>query len=65
MSGTSPMSSAGASPALHQISGMIEDTKESLSDSRIAKLWLQYLDMVDIVCRFLRSERTGNWKLHL
>ena len=65
MSGTTPMSSAGASPAIHRISGMIEATKESLSDSRNAELWLQFLDMVDIVCWFLMSERTGNWKLHL
>ena len=50
MSGTTPMSSAGASPSIPRISGMIEATKESLSDSRNAELWLQFLDMVDIVC---------------
>ena len=65
MSGNTPKSSAGTSPALHRISGMIETMKQSLRGSRNSKLWLQYLDMVNILCRFLRSERTGNWKLHL
>ena len=65
MFGTTPMSSAGASPAVHRVSGMIEATKESLCDSRNAQIWLQSLDMVRIVCWFPRSERTRNWKLHL
>ena len=65
MSGTAPMSSAGASPAVHRVSGMIEATKESHCDSRNAKLLLQYLDMISIVWWLPRSERTGNWKLHL
>ena len=65
MSGTTPMSSAGASPAVHRVSGMIEAIKESLCDSRNPKLLLQYLDMVSIVCWFPRSEWTGNWNLHL
>ena len=32
---------------------------------RTAQLWLQYMDMVDILRRFARAERTGNWHLHL
>ena len=32
---------------------------------RTAQLWLQYMDMVDILRRFVRAERTGNWHLHL
>ena len=50
MSGTSPMSCAGASPAVHGVSGMIEATTQSLCDSRNTKLWLQYLDRLSIVC---------------
>ena len=65
MPGTTLMSSAGASPALHRISSMIEATKESLCDCRNTKPLLQCLDMVNIVCLFLTSEQTGNWKLHL
>ncbi|PIK60313.1 hypothetical protein BSL78_02744 [Apostichopus japonicus] len=33
--------------------------------SRTALLWFQYMDMVNILERFLKAERTGNWGLHL
>ena len=33
--------------------------------SRTAALWSQYMDMVDILRKFLRAERTENWALHL
>ena len=39
--------------------------KDEISKSRTAKLWLQYMAMLDIFRRFLKVERTGNWKLHL
>jgi len=40
--------------------------KNKLStDSRTAKLWVQYLDHVNVVERFILAERTGNWFLHL
>ncbi len=32
---------------------------------RTAKLWLEYIDYVDIVKLFIRAERMGNWNLHL
>jgi hypothetical protein len=35
------------------------------SSSRTAALWLQYMAMIDILCKFLRAERTGNLTLHL
>jgi hypothetical protein len=30
-----------------------------------AALWLQYMAMIDILRKFLRAERTGNWTLRL
>ena len=33
-----------------------------LSDSR---MWLQHMNMTDILRKFLKAERTGHWKLHL
>ena len=30
-----------------------------------AKLWLEYIDMVNIVRAFIRSERTGDWSPRL
>ena len=43
----------------------IEMVKDELASSKTAQLWFQYLDMIDIVCNFIKAERTGNWALHL
>ena len=49
-----------------RIKELLRNKTESLkSSSRTAVLWLQYMDMVDILRKFLRAERTGNWALHL
>ena len=36
-----------------------------MATNRTAKLWLQYMAMVDIPKKFIRAERTGNFNLHL
>ena len=41
------------------------DMTKSITRLRLAKLWMQYMDMVNIVHKFLRAERTGNWDLHI
>jgi len=41
------------------------EKKEYLESSRIAKLWLQYMDMIDILHRYIQAEHTGSWELHL
>jgi len=33
--------------------------------SRTSALWVQYMSMIDILCKFIRAECTGNWELHL
>jgi hypothetical protein len=38
---------------------------EMASDSRTARLWLQYMHYVHIIKLFITAERTGNWCLHL
>lgn len=40
-------------------------TKKTSLTSRTPELWMQYMSMVDILKRFLKAERTGNWLLHL
>ncbi|PIK60573.1 hypothetical protein BSL78_02509 [Apostichopus japonicus] len=42
----------------------LEDLRQTMT-SRTAILWFQYMDMVNILQRFLKAERTGNWGLHL
>ncbi len=53
------------SEAIIRIGNALEATKESLISSRTARLWMQYMDMVDVLRKFIRAERTGNWNLHL
>lgn len=38
---------------------------KSMKSSRTSTLWLQYMDMIDILRRYIRAERTGNWEFHL
>ena len=37
----------------------------SLESSKTASLWLQYLEMIDILRNFIRAQRTGKWELYL
>lgn len=50
---------------LNIIAQRVEDEKMALKHDRTAVLWLRYMEMVDLVRAFIRSERTGNWDLHL
>ena len=50
---------------LDRIERQLEEEKRKMDGHRTAQLWLQYMDMVDILRRFVRAERTGNWHLHL
>ena len=43
----------------------IKTYKNNLSSSRTANLWFQYKEMVEILCKFIKAERTGNFSLHL
>ena len=48
------------------ISKIMENFKAELSSkSRTAKLWIQYLEYINIIKVFIRAERTGNWHAHL
>ena len=53
------------SQILQLIARHLEAEKEKMVDDRTTALWLQYMVMLDLVCAFIRSERTGNWNLHL
>ena len=47
-----------------RIKGKLDDLKQTMT-MRTSMLWLQYLDMVSILQRFIKAERMANWKLHL
>ena len=51
--------------AIGKIKHLLHQQKESLQDNSTAKLWLQYMDMVDILRKSIKAERTGHWAQHL
>ena len=57
--------SLGTDTRLKEISGKYEEGKGTFKEKRTASLWLQYMEMIDILKTFIKAERTGNWKLHL
>ena len=54
----------GENQLLQRISAKLRERKRSLI-GKTTQLWLQYMSTVDILKRFLKAERTGNWLLHL
>ena len=61
---TVPVAEVCAAEVLTRIQTKLNEEKAKM-DMPTSLLWIQYLDMVDILCRFLKAERTGNWSLHL
>eukprot|EP00745_Piridium_sociabile_P030472 TRINITY_DN50548_c0_g4_i3.p1 TRINITY_DN50548_c0_g4~~TRINITY_DN50548_c0_g4_i3.p1 ORF type:complete len:817 (-),score=203.09 TRINITY_DN50548_c0_g4_i3:38-2488(-) len=47
------------------ISSKLAATREGLSRNRTASLWLQYMDMIDILRMSIKAERIGDFDLHL
>ena len=39
--------------------------KSSVNQSRTGALWIQYMEMIDILRSFIKGERKGDWDLHL
>ena len=53
------------SDVLNEYEKVVAAQKNMLKGSRTAKLWLQYMDMIDLLRQYIRAERLGNWQLHL
>ena len=64
MSSNMPMEGLCSADVLVRIQSALNNKKESMH-MRTAQLWLQYMDMIDILRNFIKAERTGNWRLHL
>ena len=54
-----------AADVLSRINCLLQEHRGGMKDDRTALLWLQYMDMVDILRLFIKAERTGNWRRHL
>ncbi len=63
--GISATSTLSSKALLHEIGDKMNSEKESIKNHRTAKLWLQYIEMIDILRMFIKAERIGDWNLHL
>ncbi|KAG1711224.1 hypothetical protein GQR58_002605 [Nymphon striatum] len=54
-----------SAPVLDSVRDIMNVARQSMKDLRTAQLWLQYMDMIDILRTFIRSERTGDWRRHM
>ena len=61
----SPISEICSNEILSKVEKTLSAQKEKKSKNRTAKLWIQYMNMIDIMKKFIRAERLGNWHLHL
>ena len=53
-------------PILILVGNAIQSAKELMSkNNRTIKLWVQYIDQVQVIKMFIRAERTGDWHMHL
>ena len=50
---------------LTNVISKLEAIKALKQSSRTANMWMQFMDMMDILRRFIKAERSGNWNLHL
>ena len=65
LTGKVPWKNARSSRSLQSISNALNEFKVKLKDSRTARLWFQYMEMIQVMRSFIWSERTGDWKLSL
>ena len=65
LSGCIQWTGACESESLKTLVSILDKAKHELEQSRTANVWFQYQDMASVLRDFIRSERTGDWKLHL
>ena len=60
------ISTCAEADVLNTTGKLLQDLKSYLCQkSRTAKLWINYIEYLDIVKRFIRAERCGDWSGHL
>jgi len=65
ITGKEDMSVVCSEYVLRCIQDKLDELKKGVHNLRTSKLWMQYLEMVEILRTFIKAERTGNWALHL
>ena len=59
------LESAFSKDIFERIDSFMKKATDSLKHHRTAQLWMTYMRMVDIMRNFIKSERTGDWNLHV
>ncbi|MCG8047094.1 MAG: hypothetical protein N0E48_15920, partial [Candidatus Thiodiazotropha endolucinida] len=54
-----------ADERLNLVCQQLKQKKDDLKQYPTAALWIQYMEMIDILRTFITAERTGNWELSL
>ena len=52
-------------PVITELMDSISTYRDGLSASRTVCMWFRYLDMVDLLLKFIQAERMGNFLSHL
>ena len=65
VAGETPINFETEIKCIAMLENKINEIKKKLVGSETNKLWLIYMEMVDILNLNLMAERSGNWKLYL
>ena len=65
MAGKISIEEVNSDSTLIDLKNLIDNFKDKRKKSRTANLWLQYMEMVEILLTFIKGERTGDFNLHL
>ena len=65
MAGTLSLETLHDSHIVEEIAQQLVQVKDAMRDKRTAKLWLLYLEIVEIWLSFSKSDKTGNRQMHL
>ena len=65
LDGSIQLESLEDSDILTLIAQKIAEENTAMENTHTAKLWLQYLDIVEILLTFTKAVRIGNWSLHV
>ena len=65
LTGKVTVEEACMSQEIMRIIERLDVNKQSFQASRTAELWLQFMNMMDILTMFLKGERMGIWELHI
>jgi hypothetical protein len=65
LDGSISVTELGENNAVKTLKKRIQALKDSVGQNRTAKIWIEYMNMIDLLRQFITAERSGHWLLHL